>query len=47
MKIKKEKELLASRTKENICIPKEMKQLKKNNAFVHKSLLEKRPNFAK
>ena len=47
MKIKKEKELLASRTKENICMPKEMKQLKKNNAFVHKSLLEKRPNFAK
>ena len=47
MKIKKEKELLASTTKENICMSKEMKQLKKNNEFVNKSALEKRPNLVK
>ena len=40
IKIKKEKELLASETKENICMSKEMKQLKNNNEFVNKSLLE-------
>ena len=34
IKIKKENEILASATKENICMSKEMKQLKKNNEFV-------------
>ena len=40
IKVKKEKELLASATKENICMSKEMKQSKKNE-FVNKLLLEK------
>ena len=47
IKVKKEKELLASATKENICISKEMKQLKKNNEFVNKSLLEKSAKLGK
>ena len=47
IKIKKEKELLASATKENICMSKEMKQLKKNNKFVNKSLLEKKAKLGK
>ena len=34
IKIKKENEILASATKENICMSKEMKRLKKNNEFV-------------
>ena len=36
IKVKKEKELLASATKENICMSKEIKQLKKNNESVNK-----------
>ena len=47
IKIKKEKAFPASRTKQNICMLKEMKQLKKNNEFAKKSLLEKRPNLVK
>ena len=47
IKIKKEKELLASATKENICISKEMKLLKKNNEFVNKSFLEKKAKLGK
>ena len=47
IKVKKEKELLASATKENICMSKEMKQLKKNNEFVNKSLLEKNAKLGK
>ena len=39
--MKEEIELLASATKQNICMSKEMKQLKKNNEFFNKSLLEK------
>ena len=47
IKVKKEKELLASTTKENICMSKEIKQLKKNNEFVNKSLLEKNAKLGK
>ena len=47
IKVKKEKELLASATKENICMSKEIKQLKKNNEFVNKSLLEKNAKLGK
>ena len=38
VKVKKEKELLVSATKENICTSKEMKQLEKNNDFDNKLL---------
>ena len=38
VKVKKEKELLASATKENICTSKEMKQLEENNDFDNKLL---------
>ena len=41
IKMKEKIELLASATKQNICMSKEMKQLKKNNEFFNKSLLEK------
>ena len=47
IKIKKEKEFLASATKQNICMLKQMKQLKKNNEFAKKSLLEKKAKLGK
>ena len=47
IKIKKEKELLASATKENICMSKQIKQLKRNNELVNKSLLEEKAKLGK